>query len=110
MRGYAEKLCPVFPDRSVLADEPHVGLVHQRGGLQRVVTAFSPKVRSRAAVELPVHDGHQFITRCGVALAPRLQQGGHIRRSLFHFPAEPSCRALTQGSSGDFLKAPPRFS
>jgi len=42
-----EKVCPALPIYRTLLDQLQIGLMHQRGWLQRVVAALAPHVATR---------------------------------------------------------------
>ena len=49
------------PVDAVLLNEPEIGLVHERGRLQRVIAALTPHVRGRDPMQLIVDEGQDGI-------------------------------------------------
>ena len=63
----------------VLPDETQIGLMDQRGRLQRVSDPLAPQMRGRASPQLLIHHSHQPVARLDVSPVPSLQQSAHIR-------------------------------
>lgn len=53
----SEKMSAVLPVYSRLVYEPHISLMHQRGGLQRVIHSFTPQIIRRQLPQFIVDDG-----------------------------------------------------
>ena len=66
----AHELRAVPPIDALLVDEPEVGLVDERGGLERVVRAFAPHVCAGEPAQLGVDEGKELLVGGPVALAP----------------------------------------
>ena len=64
----------VLPPDLVRVDEPHVGLVDERRGLERVAGALAPHVAAREAAHLVVDERDEGVERLPVACPPGLQQ------------------------------------
>ena len=68
-----------------LIDEPQVGLVHERGRLQRVCLPLAAQARRGAPAQLVVNDGHQPLARIEIAFTPCVKQRRHVAiRGLRH--------------------------
>jgi len=76
LRGDAEELSAVLPDRSVLIDESQVGFVNQRGWLEGMVWALMAKVLGGPPPKFLVHERDQRVTRGDVAFAHETLDGG----------------------------------
>jgi hypothetical protein len=76
LRGQPKKLRPVAPVHAVLLDEPQVGLVHERGGLERVARALGAQLRGREVAQLVVDRGQEAVEVRAVAAAPSDQELG----------------------------------
>ena len=63
VRRDGEEMRPVLPARASLIDELQVGLVHQRGGAQRMVAPLAHQVAAREPAQLVVHGIHQRARR-----------------------------------------------
>src|SRR5580765_1818530 len=84
LRGDAEELSAVLPDRSVLIDESQVGFVNQRGWLEGMVWALMAKVLGGPPPKFLVHERDQRVTRGDVAFAPGAEQFGHVEIGRTH--------------------------
>ncbi len=82
LRRDGKEVRAVLPRRALLIDEPQVGLVDQRGGLQRVAIALAPQPGRRALMQLPVDGRHQLVTGRDVAAGPRMEKPGHVAGPL----------------------------
>ena len=69
-----------LPVDRVLAQQPHVGLVHERRRLQRVVAAVPAQMAGRAAAQLAVDKREQFVLGVRMPLRPRAEQACHRSR------------------------------
>jgi hypothetical protein len=78
LRGDAEEVCAVLPLHLRLVDEPHVGFVDERRGLQGVADALLAQVARRQPPQLAVDDGQQVIQNAAVAVGQTDEQSGHI--------------------------------
>ena len=58
-----EELSAIDPLRVCLSGEPHVRLVHDGGGGQRVTTRFGPQLSVRDAFQLAVDQRHELVHR-----------------------------------------------
>ena len=66
---------------ALLIDKPHVSLVHQGGGLQRVVGRLVRHPGGGEFAQLVVDQRQQLLGRRRVALFDRFQHAGHIGHS-----------------------------
>ena len=73
LRGDAEELRATLPGDAILACQPEVRLVHQCGGLQRVVWPFAAKVRRGSPPQFTVDEWEQAVARLEISAAPRPQ-------------------------------------
>src|SRR6266404_4174076 len=62
------------PFHSALVHQAQIGLVDQRGGLQRIAGVLESQPRARLVVELAVEHFEQPLPRTGVAAAPGTKQ------------------------------------
>ena len=67
IRSNAEKVRPIFPRHSLLAEEAQVGLVDERSGLQRMIAAFAREKTRGQIAQFTVHCARQGFA--GVAIA-----------------------------------------
>ncbi len=58
--------------------QPQVGLVHERGGLQRVAGPLVGEVFAGHAAQVLVDDGQKLLAGLRLAGAPRLEQAGDL--------------------------------
>ena len=75
------------------AGQPEIRLVHERGGLQRVVAPFLPQVVGRELPELAIHERHEGIERLRVPGPPLVEQ---CRHRLADRRAGRRCSAVSQ--------------
>ncbi len=78
LRGDAEEVRAVLPLHLRLIHEPHVRLVDERGGLQRVADALLAQVARGEAPQLAVDDGQQVVEHPAVAVRQADEQSGHL--------------------------------
>jgi hypothetical protein len=83
-RCESDELCPVLPVH-MLIDQPKVGLVDERGGLERVVAPLADQIQSGQPAPLVVHERQHLVSRALVAIARVEQQprGGARRGHSF---------------------------
>ena len=81
LRGDPEKVRPILPLHVPLVDQLEVGLVHERGALERVIGALAREIPAGNRPELPVDERHQPFERLRAAILPLDQQLGDLRRS-----------------------------
>ncbi len=74
-----------LPDDAILAGEPEVCLVDQRGGLQRVVRPLAAKIRGGSPSQFPVDEREQVVARLEISAAPRAQEVADGVGRLRHF-------------------------
>ena len=88
-----EEMGAVLPVHALVIDQPHVGFVDQRRGLQAVAGALALHVVARQAVELVVHDRCQLGERALVPVAPRTEKRTDVAREPVHqrFRRDASC-------------------
>jgi hypothetical protein len=73
-RRHTEEMRAALPGRIALIDEPHVGLMDKRGGLQRVPQAFLAQVAGGQSAKFPINQGREVIKSLLVPLCPLSQQ------------------------------------
>jgi hypothetical protein len=73
-RRHTEEMRAALPGRIALIDEPHVGLMDKRSGLQRVPQAFFTQVAGGQLAEFPINQGREVIKGLLVPLCPLSQQ------------------------------------
>ena len=66
LRGDPKQLGSIAEVYAMLCHQPQVGLVNQRGRLQRMGFAFAPHVAARQTIELFIHK-----RKCGIQAVPR---------------------------------------
>ena len=66
--GKSEQVSAVPEPEGVVSVQPKVGLVHQRGGLQRMITALAAQMTFGQAVELPLDEREEIAGGVVVAL------------------------------------------
>ena len=74
---------PILPPDPLHIDETHVGLVHERRGLQAVTGALPRHATPRNPTQLVVHKRHELVERRLIALAPCQQQPGDLDRRTY---------------------------
>jgi hypothetical protein len=79
-RGEPDELRAVGPVDLPLVDQPQVGFVHQRGGLQGVPGPLLTQVAARQSPQFVVDDRKQLVERSLIAAAPLDQQLRHAGR------------------------------
>ena len=57
----------------VVADEPHVGLVHERGRLQRHAKSFTRQLARREPAQLGIHERQELVRGLRLARLDRAQ-------------------------------------
>ena len=88
LRRHRKEMGAVLPLHALVVDQPHVGFVDQRRGLQAVAGALALHVVVRQTVEFVVHDRRQPGERALVPVAPRAEQRTDVVRNRF-------CRVFT---------------
>jgi hypothetical protein len=78
--GHAEKVSASLPLNACLIDEPKIGFVNQRSGLQSVAGALRMQVARGNAAQLIVNDRHKTIESALVASLPLGQKARKIAR------------------------------
>ena len=78
LRGHREELRTVTPVGLPLIDEPEVGLVHKRRGLQDMPGAFAAKPTSRLSPQLVVQKLQDLLSGGQISLAPGPQQSSDV--------------------------------
>ena len=96
-RRHAHEVQAVLPVDAVEPAQAHVGLVHQRGGLQGVVAAFVGQLATGDRAQLRIDQGDQPIARRKVAPPPRRQQSGEL---LGHRPESSNGSAWLASAGG----------
>ena len=74
----------VFPFRATVPHQLNVSFVHKRGGLKRVIAAFTAQTIRGASAKLLVHERHEPCYCLGIALTPlaeNLSNVGFLRDS-----------------------------
>lgn len=61
--GHAEEVGAALPVYPCLIHQLHVGFMHKRGCLQRVVCPFPPHIVCRDPAKFLIHDGEELIVR-----------------------------------------------
>lgn len=74
------KVRAILPRDLLLPHQPHVGLTHQRRGLQRVVLTLAAHEVHRECVQFMVDQRRQLVGRTFSARLQRFQQTGHLVR------------------------------
>ncbi len=78
LRGDREEVPAVLPLDSGLVDQPEVGLVDERGRLQRLVRPFAAELAPGDRAQLAVDPRHQALGRAVLAARPGLEQCGDL--------------------------------
>jgi hypothetical protein len=60
------------------ADQPQVGLLHQRRGLERLAGLLLGELPGRELAQLVVDQGQELLGRLAVALLDRREDAGHV--------------------------------
>ena len=74
LRRDREEVRPPLPIRALLVDEPHVGLVHERRGLQRVVRPLLTQAALGDRVQLSVQEPHELVHRRVIAVSRAIER------------------------------------
>ena len=86
LRGHAEEMRAALPVGQILRDEPQIGFVYERGGLQGGGRVLVAQVVRGQAPKLVVDDGNQAINRRRIAVLEIEQQpcdlSGRVHLSL----------------------------
>jgi hypothetical protein len=80
LRGNSEEVCFVLPVDVVLIGQTQVRLVDERGGLERVVRAFVPKLARSDVAQLRVNQRQKALECAAIAATPPVEQGDDVRR------------------------------
>jgi hypothetical protein len=78
LRSHSEEVRSSLPMNAILIDQACVGLVDERGGLERVPNPLLPEKASGQLAQLVVDEGHQGSQRPAIAPAPGDEQIGHV--------------------------------
>ena len=81
-RRHRQEVLAVLPLHALRVDQPEIGLVDERRGLQAVPGALAGQAVTRDAMELGVHGLHELLERSAVAAAPCLEQLGDVDGTL----------------------------
>jgi len=86
LSGDAEEMRAALPVDPSLARELEIGLVDERGGLERVIVPLPRQIPRRERVELGVHERDQALEGVGAAALPFPQQASDIgpARAFLH--------------------------
>ena len=74
VRRYSEEVRAILPLRRILSRETQVGLVYERGALQRVITSFLTQVVMCQPTEFVIDEWHQRFERFAVSVPPSNEQ------------------------------------
>jgi hypothetical protein len=85
VRGDADELRAVPPIDATLVDEPEVGFVHERCGLERVTAALFAEEVGGEAAQFAVNQRHQLLERVLIAVFPVDQKLRYAFRRLHMF-------------------------
>ena len=77
-RSYYEEVLAVRPFALPGLYQPHVGLVHQGGGLERLARGLEGHAMRREPPQLGIDEWHQFIGGPGIPLVPALEDAGDV--------------------------------
>jgi len=80
LRGQTDEVRAVLPGQIPLTEQLQKGLVHEGGGLKRVVGPLMAEVPDGESSQLAVDERHEAFAGAGVAFAPCRQQTRHIAR------------------------------
>ena len=78
LRGRRNKVVPVLPERLRVIDQPQVGFVQDRGGLQGVTGTLPPHVMVGQPVQFGLHQRKQLLQRSLISSAPVTEQLGNL--------------------------------
>ena len=81
-RRQREEMAAIADREPLAIHQPEVGLVHQRGGAQRVAGLFAHRLPVRQHAKLAVERREQGIERRLVAVPPGYEQAGHVIRRI----------------------------
>ena len=73
-RGDAVEVRAALPVDLRGVDQPQIGFVDQRGGLEGMVAVFLAQITARELAQFLVHQRHELVWRGGVPVAPGEQQ------------------------------------
>ena len=99
---HREKVRAILPPDATNINEPEVGLVDERRGLENVARTFASHLPLCQATQFVVHEREQLLQGSGVAVPPLDQQGCHVaQRSRGPTPAR------SRPATGASLEPPP---
>src|SRR6476620_204198 len=78
LRGRRDKVGSALPDRLRIIDQPQVGFVESRGGLQSVAGALPAHVMMGEPVQFGLHQREQLLQRSLVSAAPVAEELGDL--------------------------------
>src|SRR6185503_16329090 len=78
LRRHGKEMRPVLPLNPGEINQPHIGLIDQRGGLQAVTVTLTSEVPAREAPELVVDDGGQAVEGFRIPAAPGVEQTADV--------------------------------
>jgi hypothetical protein len=81
-RRDAEEMRAILPVH-IRVDEPQIGFMDQRRGLERMSLGLAPELSPRQATQLCIHERNQPVVRPIVPEPPFAQQLGHTRRIVY---------------------------
>ena len=67
---HCEEMRAILPFHALVVHQPHVGFIHQGGGLKGVSRAFAPHVVMSQEAKVVINDRGQALERVLVAPAP----------------------------------------
>jgi hypothetical protein len=70
VRRNSEEVRAILPWRRILSRETQIGLVYERGALQRVITSFLMQVVMRQSPQFVIDQRHQRFERFAVPIPP----------------------------------------
>jgi hypothetical protein len=82
-RGNGKELSATLPRRVVLTVETQPRLVHERGGLECVTSAFAAQGAAGLAAQFLIDDSRERIGRVHVTGTPRAQKLGYLVQAAF---------------------------
>ena len=85
-RRHREKVRAVLPVHLLDIDEPQVGLVDERRGLQAMAAPFTAHASPGDLLQLPLHERNHPAEGRLVAVSPREQQLGDLGWMGRHWP------------------------
>ena len=109
-RGHREEVGPVLPVDVLDVDQPEVGLVHQRRGLQAVPAALARQAAPRDPAQFIVYERNQLVEGGLIAFPPCEEQSGDLVGIVgnepilrFSLRVRASLRLCWEGDGDDFV-------